>query len=58
VPIDWTVAAAFTVMAVAGVRVGATVADRIDAERSLRLFAAGLVLLAVFTGVSAIAAMV
>lgn len=51
--IDWTVALAFTAAAVAGVLAGGRVADRIDAQRSLRLFAAGLVLLALFTGGSA-----
>lgn len=56
--IDWTVAGAFTAAAVAGVLVGGRVADRIDAEKSLRLFAAGLVLLALFTGGSAIVALV
>jgi uncharacterized membrane protein YfcA len=56
--VDWTVAAAFTAAAVAGVLVGGRVADRIDAEKSLRLFAAGLVLLALFTGGSAIVALV
>jgi len=56
--IDWTVAIAFTATAVAGVLVGGRVADRIDAERSLRFFAAGLVLLALFTAGSAIAGMI
>jgi len=56
--IDWVVALAFTVTAVAGVIVGGRVADRIDAERSLRFFATGLVLLALFTAGSAIAGMV
>lgn len=55
--IDWTVAAAFTAAAVAGVLAGGKVADRIDAARSLRLFAAGLGLLALFTAGSAIAAL-
>ena len=54
VSIDWTVAAAFTGTAVAGVQAGVHVANRVDATRSLRLFAAGLVLLALFTGGSAI----
>lgn len=56
--IDWLVAVAFTVTAVAGVLVGGRIADRIDAERSLRLFAAGLVLLALFTAGSAISGMI
>ncbi|MFN2428148.1 MAG: sulfite exporter TauE/SafE family protein [Candidatus Binatia bacterium] len=55
--IDWSVAFAFTAMAVVGVLAGARIADRIDAERSLRYFAAGLVLLAIFTGGSALAGM-
>lgn len=54
--IDWLVAAAFTAAAVAGVLVGGRIADRIDAERSLRAFAAGLVLLALFTAGAAIVA--
>jgi hypothetical protein len=56
--IDWLVAAAFTVAAVGGVLTGGHIAGRIDAERSLRAFAAGLVLLALFTAGSAIAALV
>jgi len=56
--IDWMVAIAFTVTAVAGVLVGGRIANRIDAERSLRYFAAGLVLLALFTAGSAISAMI
>ena len=55
--VDWLVAAAFTATAVAGVLVGGRIADRIDAERSLRAFAAGLVLLALFTAGAAIAGM-
>jgi hypothetical protein len=55
--IDWLVASAFTAAAVAGVLVGGRIADRIDAERSLRAFAAGLVLLALFTAGAAIAGM-
>lgn len=51
---DWTVAVAFTVAAVAGVAAGGRIADRIDATRSLRLFAAGLVVLAIFTAGSAL----
>jgi uncharacterized protein len=56
--IDWWVAAAFTVAAVGGVLSGGHIASRIDAERSLRAFAAGLVLLALFTAGSAIVALV
>ena len=55
--LDWQVVVAFTVAAVLGVAAGGAIADRIDAERSLRVFAAGLVLLALFTAGSAIAAL-
>ena len=55
--IDWAIAAAFTLAAVGGVLAGGHIAGRIDAERSLRAFAAGLVLLALFTAGSAIAAL-
>jgi len=58
VQIDWTVALAFTMTAVAGVLVGGRIADRIDAVRSLRYFAAGLVALALFTAGSAIHGMI
>jgi uncharacterized membrane protein YfcA len=57
VPIDWTVTIAFTATAVVGTLAGASLASRIDAERSLRVFAASLVLLALFTGGSAVAAL-
>jgi uncharacterized membrane protein YfcA len=56
--IDWTAALAFTAAAVAGVMAGGRVADRIDAEKSLRFFAAGLVLLALFSGGSALVALI
>jgi hypothetical protein len=56
--IDWTVAGAFSVAAVAGVLAGGRIADRIDAQKSLTAFAAGLVLLAMFTAGSAISALV
>ncbi len=49
VHIDVPVTAAFTVAAVLGVVAGGHVADRIDAQRGLRVFAAALVVLAVFT---------
>jgi uncharacterized membrane protein YfcA len=48
--IDWQLAAAFTVTAVIGAQIGGHVADRLDPERTLRLFAAALVLLALYTG--------
>jgi hypothetical protein len=52
--IDWPVVLAFTLAAVAGVVAGGRIADRIDAEKSLRAFALALVLLAIFTAASAI----
>lgn len=55
--IDWPVAAAFTLAAVVGVEAGSRLAGRIDAQASLRAFAAGLVLLALFTGSSALLAL-
>jgi hypothetical protein len=51
--IDWAVTAPFTVSAVAGVLAGGRVADRIDATRSLRWFAALLVAVAAYTAVDA-----
>lgn len=58
VRIDWGVALAFTAAAVVGVQIGSHVAGRLDPERSLRVFAAALVLLATYTGGRAIAALV
>lgn len=55
--IDWVLAAAFTAAAVAGVIVGARLADRLEPERSLRAFAAGLVLLALYSAGRAMAAL-
>lgn len=52
--IDWEVTLPFTVAAVAGVITGGKVADRIDAVRSLRWFAALLVAVAAYTAVDAI----
>jgi uncharacterized protein len=51
--IDWAVAIPFVISAVVGVLVGGRIADRIDAERSLRWFAALLVTLALYTGIDA-----
>ncbi len=51
--IDWAVAGAFTATAIAGTIAGARLATRIDAERTLRVFAAALVALALFTAGSA-----
>jgi hypothetical protein len=53
--IDWAVAVPFTVTAVIGVQLGCRLAGRLDPERSLRYFAAGLVVLALYTAGSAIA---
>jgi hypothetical protein len=53
--IDWAVAVPFTVTAVIGVQLGCRLAGRLDPERSLRYFAAGLVLLALYTAGSSIA---
>ncbi len=51
--IDWHITIPFTVAAVGGVLAGGKVADRLDAERSLRWFAALLVAVAVYTAVRA-----
>ena len=56
--VDWMLAGAFTVAAVAGVTLGARLADRLEPERSLRAFAAGLVLLAVYSAWRAVAALI
>jgi uncharacterized membrane protein YfcA len=51
--IDWWVTLPFTAAAIAGVLTGAKVADRLDPERSLRVFAVLLVAVAAYTAVSA-----
>ena len=51
--IEWAVALPFTVAAIGGVIVGGKVADRLDAQRSLRWFAALLVAVALYTGTEA-----
>jgi uncharacterized membrane protein YfcA len=56
--IDWPLAAAFTATAVAGVHLGGRLADRIEPERSLRWFAASLVLLAFYAMTRALTALV
>jgi uncharacterized membrane protein YfcA len=56
--IDWAVAVPFTVAAVLGVLAGKRIADRLDARRSLRWFAALLVGLALYTAVQAGSALV
>jgi uncharacterized membrane protein YfcA len=47
--IDWAVTAPFTVAAIAGVLTGGRLADRLDAEGSLRWFAGLLVAVALYT---------
>jgi uncharacterized membrane protein YfcA len=51
--IDWPTTLPFGVAAIAGVLAGGELADRLDAERSLRWFAALLVAVAVYTAVRA-----
>lgn len=51
--VDWTVAVPFTIAAVAGVLTGGHLADRLEAEASLRWFAGLLVAVALYTGVRA-----
>lgn len=53
--IHWPLATAFTATAVAGALMGGRFAGRLDPERTLRYFAAGLVVLAVYTAMSALA---
>jgi uncharacterized membrane protein YfcA len=53
VEIDWSVAAAFTIAAVVGSSSGTWLAARVDARRSLAVFASALVVLGLFTGVTA-----
>lgn len=57
VGIDWSITLPFAVAAIAGVLVGSKVADRLDAERSLRWFAALLVLVALYTAGGAVLGM-
>jgi uncharacterized membrane protein YfcA len=52
--IDWAITAPFTVAATIGVITGGRVADRLDAKRSLRWFAGLLVVVAVYTAISAV----
>jgi uncharacterized membrane protein YfcA len=54
VPIDRPLAAAFTGMAVVGSMIGAALAGRNDAQRSLSVFASCLVVLAIFTATTAL----
>jgi uncharacterized membrane protein YfcA len=52
--IDWAVTIPFTVAAMSGVLAGGHVADRLDADRSLRWFSALLVAVATYTAVQAV----
>lgn len=52
--VDWGVAAAFTLPMIVGGLVGSRLADRLDPERSLRAFAATLVMVAVGNALSVI----
>lgn len=56
--IDWAVTIPFAIAAIAGVITGSRVADRLDAQKSLRWFAGLLVAVAVYTAVRAVAALV
>jgi uncharacterized membrane protein YfcA len=51
--IDWGIALPFTLAAIVGVLAGKGVGQRLDAQRSLRWFAALLVAVAVFTAIRA-----
>jgi uncharacterized membrane protein YfcA len=53
--IDWAVTAPFTIAATIGVITGGRIADRLDAKRSLRWFAALLVAVAVYTATRSLA---
>ena len=55
--IDWHITIPFTIAAVAGVTTGGRIADRLDAEKSLRWFAALLVAVAAYTAVRSITAL-
>jgi uncharacterized membrane protein YfcA len=56
--IDWAIAVPFTIAAVFGVLTGKRIADRLDAQRSLRWFAALLLGVALYTGVQAGSALI
>ena len=56
VQIAWDVAAAFTLAAVVGAQLGSRLAHHLAPERSLRAFAAGLIVLALYTAGRAITA--
>jgi uncharacterized membrane protein YfcA len=55
--IDWSITLPFVVAAVAGVLTGGRIADRLDAQRSLRWFAGLLVAVAAYTAFRALSAL-
>jgi uncharacterized membrane protein YfcA len=55
--IDWAVTMPFSVAAIAGVLTGSKIADRLDAKRSLRWFAALLVMVSAYTALRAVGAL-
>ena len=56
--IDWGTTLPFVVTAIAGVLAGGRIADRLDARRSLRWFAALLVLVAIYTAFRATSSLI
>jgi uncharacterized membrane protein YfcA len=56
--IDWAVTIPFLVTAIAGVLVGARIANRLDPKRSIRWFAALLVAVAIYTALEATTALI
>lgn len=55
--IDWGITIPFAIAAIAGVTTGGRIAGRLDAERSLRWFAALLVAVAAYTAVRSVTAL-
>jgi uncharacterized protein len=51
--IDWKVTVPFVVASIGGVLTGSRIADRLDAQRSLRAFATLLVIVAIYTALRA-----
>ena len=56
--IDWAVTIPFSIAAIAGVLTGSKMANRLDAERSLRWFAALLVMVSAYTALRAASALI
>ena len=56
--IDWAVTIPFSIAAIAGVLTGSKVANRFDAQRSLRWFAVLLVMVSAYTALRAVGALV